>query len=329
MKIGTSRMQRRDIHQDQEFFEYVRLQDSAPAGRRDRIDVAILDMNHSWPNVGHDSLVHAVLEAAESLQEPLREAGLKVRALSFDVRRKLMLPDHPNGRYQLYIGTGGPGHLDPRENDGVREFSQGIAETDAWEAPLFKLFDNILAHPTAALIGICHSFGLMCRWSGAAHPRLREVKSEGMPFNSLTAAANSHPWFAQFAGELPDGKRFRVVDNRLFDLAFDGGSATPIAFENDASDAVTTCEFARLGEMPRVYGVNHHPEIIDREHVMAVVEEKWRHGEVSRKWYEERLHTLENEMTGDNVRQSRLTSRYTLLEPLRFHLERLLRERAG
>jgi hypothetical protein len=322
-------MQRRDIHQDCEFFEYVRLQDSVPEGRRDRIDVALLDMNHSWPNVGHDSLVHAVLETAESLRDELCQAGLKVRVLSFDVRRKLLLPDAPNGRYRLYIGTGGPGHLDPRENDGVREFSQGIAESDAWEAPLFHLFDKILDHPSAALIGICHSFGLMCRWSGAAKPRLRDAKSEGMPLNSLTSAAKDHPWFARFAGELPDGHRFRVVDNRLFDLAFEGGSSTPIAFENDGSDAITTAEFARLENMPRVYGVNHHPEIIDREHVMCVIEEKWRHGEVSRKWYEERLHTLENEMIGDNVRQSQLTSQYMLLEPLRFHLERLLRERAG
>ncbi|HKO54322.1 MAG TPA: hypothetical protein VJ276_00510 [Thermoanaerobaculia bacterium] len=322
-------MHRRDIHEPHEFFEYLRLEDSVPEARRDRIDVAILDMNHAWPNVGHDSLVHAVLEAAESLRGELRDAGLKVRTLSFDVRRRLMLPDAPNGRYQLYIGTGGPGYLDPRENDGVREFSQGIAETDAWEAPLFRLFDDIVQHPTAALIGICHSFGLMCRWSGAAHPRLREAKSEGMPLNTLTAAAGDHPWFARFASELPDGRRFRVVDNRLFDLAFDGGSSTPIAFESDGSDAVTTAEFARLGDMPRVYGVNHHPEIIDREHVLAVVEEKWQHGEVSRKWYEERLHTLENVMKGENVRQSRLTSQYMLLAPLRFHLERLLRERAG
>jgi hypothetical protein len=34
-------------------------------------------------------------------------------------------------------------------------------------------------------------------------------------------------------------------------------------------------------------------------------------------------------MKGENVRQSRLTSQYMLLAPLRFHLQRLLRERAG
>ena len=41
------------------FFEYVRADDGVPPAERDRVDVAILDMNHSWPNVGHDSLVRA------------------------------------------------------------------------------------------------------------------------------------------------------------------------------------------------------------------------------------------------------------------------------
>ena len=147
--------------------------------------------------------------------------------------------------------------------------------------------------------------------------------------NALTTAAKDHPWFAKFAGELPDQKHFRVVDNRLFDLVLDGGSVTPLAVEKDGSNVVTMAEFARAGEMPRVFGVNHHPEIIDREHLLAVLEEKRAHGDVTEQWYRERSHTLEEEMIGDNETQSRLTSRYTLLEPLRFHIERLIRERNG
>jgi len=309
---------RRDIHLPYDFFEYT----SGPLPPEDpsKIDVAILDMNHSWPNVGHDSLVHAVLECAEEMRDDLVRRGLKVRVVSFDVRRRLALPPAPNGRFQLYIGTGGPGHLDPRFNDGVSEVSQGITETPEWEAPLFRLYDDILRHPTAALLAVCHSFGLLCRWSGVAHPRLRERKSDGMPINTLAPAAKDHPWFAQFADKLADGKHFVVVDNRLFDLVLDGGDVTPLAFDADGSDAMTMAEFARSGGMPRILGVNHHPEIIDRDHVMTVIEEKWRHGEVSRKWYEERLHTLEKEMIGDNVTRSRLTSEYTLLGVLRHHL---------
>jgi len=322
-------MIRRDIHEPYELFEYVRLGDgSVPAADDATIDVALLDMNHSWPNVGHDSLVHVVLEIAEELREPLQRAKTKVRVISFDVRRALQVPER--GRFQIHIGTGGPGHLDPRMNDGISEFSQGIDESDAWERPLFDLFDHILGDRHAAMFAVCHSFGLVCRWSGVAHPQLRDEKSSGMPTNRLSDEAASHPWFEQFARALPDGRHFRVVDNRLFDLVLDrAGKSLPIAFEAAASPGLTMIELARdtSATMPRFLGVNHHPEIIDREHIMQVLDEKRAHGEVDDQWYREREVTLRELFHGERERQSRLTSHYTLLAPLRFQLERLIRER--
>jgi anthranilate/para-aminobenzoate synthase component II len=321
---------RRDIHESTDFFEYVRVGDSEPPVDRDRIDVAILDMNHSWPNVGHDSLVHAVLEAAEPLRETLAASGTKVRVLSYDVRRTLKVPQSPNGRFQLYLGTGGPGHLDPRENDGTSESSQGIVESAAWEAPLFHLFDDIAAHDSAMLLGVCHSFGLMCRWSGAARVELRAEKSSGMPENVLTPAAASHPWFQQFANGLDDACHFRVVDNRLFDLiAEQSSNATVLAREEENSDGVTMIEFERAANgMPRILGVNHHPEIVDREHIMTVLEEKRARGEVTDAWYRERAETL-RDLFVRFEKESRWTSEYTLLGPLRMQLTRLVHERAG
>jgi len=323
-------MPRRDIHQRYDFFEYVRVTGSEPPPDPDRIDVAILDMNHSWPNLGHDSLVHAVLESALPLRGPLLAAGAKVRVLSYDIRRTLRTPEAPNGRFQLYLGTGGPGHLDPRQNDGVNEGSQGIAESSAWEAPLFRLYDDIAAHDSAALIGVCHSFGLMCRWSGAARVVLRAEKSSGMPENVLTPGGASHPWFSQFAGRLTDGRHFRVVDNRLFDLvANQSSSANVIAREEENSDGVTMVEFARSADgLPRMLGVNHHPEIVDRAHISTVLDEKHASGEVSDDWYRERVVTMRDlfsRFEGD----SRLTSEYTLLGPIRHHLARIVAERCA
>jgi len=323
-------MQRNDIHQPHDVFEYIRVEDSVPPAARDRIDIAMLDMNHFWPNVGHDSLVHAVLEVAEQLREELLRIGAKVRVLSYDVRQRNAIPESPNGRFQLYIGTGGPGHLDPRHNDGTSEWSQGIREGAAWEAPLFRLFDDLLAHRSAAFFAVCHSFGLVCRWSGIARPELRDEKSSGMPLNRLSREALHHPWFEQFAAELPDGHHFRVVDNRLFDLMLDSaGKMLPVAFEAAGSTALTMIELARDpgGTMPRFLGMNHHPEIIDRDHIMQVLDEKRAHGEVSDQWYSERATTMRDLFRGENERQSRLTSHYTLLAPLRFHIERLIRER--
>jgi hypothetical protein len=324
-------LNRHDIHQPHDFFEYVRVEDSVPAAARDRIDVAVLDMNHFWPNVGHDSLVHAVLEAAAEFADDLKGIGAKVRVLSYDVRRRNAIPESPNGRFQLYIGTGGPGHLDPRLNDGASEFSQGVHETTEWEAPLFRLFDDLLAHRTAAFLAVCHSFGLVCRWSGIASPQLRDEKSSGMPLNRLSREALQHPWFEQFAQQLPDGQHFRVVDNRLFDLELESaGKSAPIAFEEGGNTALTMIELSRDpgGTMPRFLGVNHHPEIIDRDHIMQVLDEKHAHGEVSDQWYSERAVTMRDLFRGENERQSRITSHYSLLGPLRFHLERLIQDRS-
>ena len=323
-------MTRYDIHEPSDFFEYVRLGDeSVPPAERTKLDVAILDMNHAWPNVGHDSLVHAVVEAAEGLREELKAAGLRVRIISFDVRRRHQIPQ-ADGRFLLYAGTGGPGHLDPRENDGISEHSQGIAETAEWEKPLFELFDGILADEQAALIAICHSFGLLCRWSGVARPELRSEKSSGMPLNVLTAEAMAHPWFSQFAQQLDDQRHFRVVDNRLFDLVSESTKAgMPVAIESADSRVLTMVELARHSDsgMPRIVGANHHPEIVDREHIRAVLEEKRAHGEVDERWYRERAHTMDELFHGENERQSRLTSHYSLLGPLRHQLTRMLRMR--
>jgi hypothetical protein len=266
--------------------------------------------------------VHIVLEAAEALREEL--GGAKVRVLSFDVRYRNQVPEP--GRFRIHIGTGGPGHLDPRLNDGLTEWSQGVNETGEWEAPLFRLFDEILADESASMIAVCHSFGLVCRWSGIASPVLRDEKSSGLRINRLSREAMKHPWFEQFARDLPDHQHFHVVDNRLFDLILEReGKALPLAFEAAGRTALTMVELARdpSGEMPRFLAFNHHPEIVDRDHVLRVLDTKRAHGEVDQQWYDERVSTM-MELFGEKERLSRLTSHYTLFEPLRFHLRQML-----
>lgn len=322
-------MRHYDIHEPHDFFEYVRTEDrSIPEARRDRIDVGLLDMNHNYVNLGHDALVHAVVEAAEPLREQLVAASTKVRVVSFDVRRRSFLP--PSTRFPIYIGTGGPGHLDPRLNDGISEWAQGVTETVEWEAPLFRLFDDILASDDTTLLAVCHSFGLVCRWSGIATPVLRSEKSTGLKLNRLSREAMRHPWFARFARELADHQHFHVVDNRLFDLILDdSGKTMPIAFEAEGSSALTMVELARdaSGEMPRFLAFNHHPELVDREHALVVLDEKREHHEVSDEWYQERYSTIMT-LFGEQERQSRLTSYFTLLAPLRHHLTRALLSRS-
>jgi len=326
-------------------FEYLRLgPDGAVPGADPRaVDVAVLDMNHGWPNLGHDSLVHAVMDATCEIASELEAADLRVRVLSFDVRRLGLLPDPPGPRYSLYLGTGGPGHLDPRENDGEQPESQGIREDPSWEEPTFRLFDAILRQPDAALLAVCHSFGVLCRWSGAARPVLRSAekgKCSGVLENVLAWPAADHPWFRRFAELVGPSARLRVVENRLFDLIPPATGfpawTTPLAFETQGvggapGDAVTMIEFARDqgGVVPRMLAVNHHPEIVDRFRQMMILEQKRERGEVSESWYGERLEILTRQFPEENVDQRlHLTSDFTLLGPLRFHLFRAVRKRA-
>ena len=327
-------------------FRYVRIErpEDVPSPDERSIDVAVLDMNHGRPNLGHDSLVHAVMDCACDLSEPLARSGLSVRVSSYEVRRAGMIPEPPGGRFALYLGTGGPAHIDPRQNDGVSEASQGIKEDPSWEAPLFALFDAVAADPHAALLGVCHTFGVMCRWSGAAEPRLRGQekggKSSGVLENVLTAEAERHPWFARFARELGARRRLRIIDNRLFDLIpgsqplHDG--YVPIGYETlgvggPRGEALTMLEFSRdrAGLMPRVFGVNHHPEIVDRGRQRLILEQKRERGEVTEEWYRERASALSHNYPDENSdRRLHVTSDYTLLGPLRYYVYRQVRLRA-
>jgi hypothetical protein len=303
------------------------------------VDVAVLDMHHGWPNLGHDAIIHALQNATSDLAAALASAGLGVRVLSYDVRRGLAIPAGPGAQHQLYVGTGGPGHLDPRQNDGVAPGSQGIAENPAWEAPLFRLFDLIAADGRAALLGVCHTFGVMCRWLHAAEPVMRGPnqggKSSGVVENVLTDEGVGHPWFAKFSAELSDRRHFRVLDNRLFDLVLTRpmpAGVGAIAFEaaragGPPGRAMTMMEVARDadGVMPRVFAVNHHPEIGDRPQQLVILQQKVERGDVTPEWYAERVKALTDPVpdeTGDRLLN--LTSSYTFIEPLRFHLARVV-----
>jgi hypothetical protein len=325
-------------------FEYVRVErpEDLPGADPQVVDVAVLDMNHGWPNLGHDGLIHSLLDMACELLPFAEESGVRVRAVSFDVRRSGMIPESPGGRFSLYLGTGGPGSLDPYENDGRSELSQGIREDPSWQEPLFRLFDRILADESAALLAVCHTFGVMCRWSGLARPVLRGPekggKSAGVLENVLAPEAAGHPWFRRFGQKLRGG-RLRILDNRLFDLIPHPGTfppgMTPIGWETlgvggPRGEAITMIELARDpgGTMPRIFGVNHHPEVMDRERQIQIVEQKLERGEVSAEWVAERLEALTRTFPDENSEQLLAqTSDYTLLNPMRFHLVRQVRRR--
>lgn len=324
-------------------FQFARVEQGSDAPPADShvIDVAMLDMHHGWPNLGHEALVHVLQNAVCDLREPLLRARLNVRVISYDVRRGQALPEAPGGRHTIYIGTGGPGHLDPAVNDG-REGSQGIVENPAWEPRLFALFDAIRADPGASLFAVCHTFGVMCRWLGVADAVLRGPekggKSVGVRHNVLSPEGQGHPWFTPFARTLGAAARFPVLDNRLYDLVARGAAPAGVKLlaldcsdDGTPGDAVTMVEVSDdpAAVIPRILGVNHHPEIVNRQRQLVLLEKKRARGDVNQQWVAERMAALTEPVDADtNDHALHLTSSYTLMGPLRFALYRAIRLRA-
>ena len=294
-------------------------------------------MNHGFPNLGHASVVGRLERIGAEERDRLGRSAPEVRVVSYDVRRGLAVPSSAE-RFPLVVGTGGPGALDPRENDGVSPLSQGIAEDPAWEAPLWRFFDALLSRSGCALFGICHTFGLLARWSGFGEAVARgpeKGKSAGAVPNRLTPEAEAHPWFGGYY-RTSSGGRVRVLDSRLFDILPSGrGPGTILAWEsNDAGergDAATMVELDRYADgTPRVWAVNHHPEIggaaEQRESLLRLASER----NVGPGWLEERLRALDAfDVSLEVERELRATRAFTFEEPVRAILARALAERSG
>jgi len=299
--------------------------------------VAVLDMNHGFPNLGHASVVGRLERIGAEERDRIGRSAPEVRVVSYDVRRGLAIPSSAS-RFPIVVGTGGPGALDPRQNDGVSPLAQGIAEDPAWEAPLWRFFDALLARRGTALFGICHTFGLLARWAGFGEAVARgpeKGKSAGAVANRLTGEAEAHPWFGGYYRTSREG-RVRVLDSRLFDILPSGrGSGTILAHEASADgeggEAVTMVELDRFADgSPRIWAVNHHPEIggaaEQRESLMRLASGR----EVGPGWLEERLRALDAfDVSQETERELRATRAFTFEEPVRAVLARALAERSG
>ncbi|HQR47475.1 MAG TPA: hypothetical protein PLB02_04835 [Thermoanaerobaculia bacterium] len=302
------------------------------------LDVAVLDMHHGYPNLGHHSIVETVLNIAHQERREREGSVPGVRVISYDVRGRGAVPRPPASRFALVVGTGGPGALDPRQNDGRSAGSQGILEDPSWEAPLFRFFDDVLATPETALFAICHSFGVLVRWAGVAEAFLRSElkggKSQGVVGNVLTTEARDHPFFSGFWND-NGGPEIRVLDSRLYDLIPTGRPGTHyLAFEapgpTGLTDAVTMCEFARHGDgvLPRVWGVNCHPEIGDKGLQRERLDRMAERGEVTEEWVRERRVALDAwDESAHHEHSLQRTSAWTFEMPIRAHLGRALDER--
>jgi hypothetical protein len=312
-----------DVRRSQdERFSFVRVEraDDLPARDERIVDIALLDMNCGFANVGHDAIVEIVRAAASDVVDDLERDDKRVRVISYALRDRHMVPDYRSSRHMLYLGTGGPGHLDPRRNTMDRG-AEEIREDAAWESPLWALFDAIADDERISLYGVCHTFGLICRWSGIAEPVLRGSEKggakSGVGNNVLTAQGLRHPYFRTLADVSPGGA-IPVLDSRHYDLIPTGRmrpGATAIAFEANragerAGDALTMLEIARdPAGYPRVFACNNHPEIGAADDVGEILQHLLDIGTIDRETFERRcavLPVLRDDRASERLRASRI-----------------------
>jgi hypothetical protein len=296
------------------------------------LDVAVLDMHHGFANLGHASVVERVMRIGQEERKRLGAGAPGVRVVSYDVRLGAAVPSSAS-RFALVVGTGGPGALDPRENDGVSPYAQGIREDPSWEAPLWRFFDAVRKDPSTALLGICHTFGLLARWSGFGEAVARSAakgKSAGVVTNLLTGPARTHAWFGGLY-HASAGGRIQVLDSRLFDILPTGkGGVEVLAHEatpdGERGEAMTMAEVERFGDgTPRIWAVNHHPEIGDAGEQKARLLRLAESRHLSAEWLGERLGALEAWNASEAAeRRLQITSSYTFEGPVRSILARAL-----
>lgn len=306
-----------------------------PPAVRSLLDVAVLDMHHGFANLGHASVVDRLMRIGQEERKRLGPGTPGVRVVSYDVRLGGAIPSSAS-RFSLVVGTGGPGALDPRENDGLSPYSQGIREDPSWEAPLWRLFDAVRANPQAALLGICHTFGLLARWSGFGDAVARSAekgKSAGVVTNLLTGQARRHEWFGGLY-HASAGGRIQVLDSRLFDILPTGrGGVDVLAHEatpeGERGEAITMAEWERFADgSPRIWAVNHHPEIGDAGEQKARLLRIAASRQLSEAWLGERLLALEAWDASEAAeRRLQITSSYTFEGPVRAILARALADR--
>lgn len=157
------------------------------------IRVAILDMYNNQPGEGM-RCIRQLLHRAQS------DNDVTFEVVEFNVRAENAVPALD---FDIYISSGGPGS--PLESG------------EAWEPLFFEFVDKLLAHNEVQenkkyLLGICHSFQLLCRHLGVGTVSKRKSTSFGVLPMHLTTAGHRDP----VLHALPEP--FYAVDSRDYQV---------------------------------------------------------------------------------------------------------------
>jgi len=163
---------------------------------RNKIRIAILDMNEGQPNQGMRCLREIVTSYGE-------KNGIVVEMEEFEVRLALQVPDMG---FDIYFSSGGPGS--PLESEGSeweKKYFDWLTKVEQWN-------NNPLEQEKKFVFFICHSYQLVCRHFKLAHVVKRKSTAFGVFPMHLVKDGKNEPVFSGLADP------FYSVDSRDFQV---------------------------------------------------------------------------------------------------------------
>lgn len=210
---------------------------------KNNIRVAVIDMNNGVANQGMRGIQEVLLRYQ-------KETAIRLSFDIFDLRLKGEIPD---GSYDIYISSGGPGS----PYDGIGQ---------QWEHDFFALMDELEAfnlqndHQKKYVFLICHSFQMACRKFGVGKVIKRRSTAFGIFPIYLTEEGENDPIFNGLPNPFytVDSRDWQVVNPE--DIFFSNNEAEVLALEKDRPHVdLERCVMA-IRFTPEIVGTQFHPE---------------------------------------------------------------------
>jgi homoserine O-succinyltransferase len=215
-----------------------------PGINKDKIRVAVLDLNEGHPNQGI-RCISDILTAYGTQNDLPIEYNL------FDVR---ILNQVPGLDYDIYISSGGPGS--PLESEGSK-----------WEQSYFEWISKVVEYNNSPdnihkkhVLFICHSFQLACRYFGVGQVSKRKSTSFGVFPIHVIPEGKDEPVFSGLSDTFyaVDSRDYQVIDPNPEQLEKMGGTILAIEKERPHVPLERAVMAMRFNEY--MLGTQFHPE---------------------------------------------------------------------
>lgn len=259
--------------------------------------VAVLDLYNQTPNLGMKG-IHKLLGEFRSKTE--KES---IQYDLYDVRSRNELPDL---NYDAYISSGGPGDPNFVEAENNPEWGQNWVK---WISSIQRHNEKTATDKKMVFL-ICHSFQMMCIYTGVAQVQLRNSPSFGIFPMHKTLDGESEILFENLSDPFyaVDSRKYQVLDPDR--LKMEAMNMKILAYEKIRPHVSYDRAIMAIRFTPEIIGTQFHPEA-DPQNMLSLFQTPEKRNEVIREHREEKY----NDMILSLQDPQRITKTYKTLIP--------------